>query len=480
MLSTRTRLDQTDLSVTLVGMLKAGPKDQGAQFMQLPQTDTAVEWTALTQGPLYRWQAPNVDLLTGPGRPRVAYVQVPRKNGKSRLAASVALHDCGHGKQVFLVADSRDSLNLALFNEIRTLIRKSPVLSAAMLTYKDHIECPGTGGNIYILANNVEATQSINPDTVIVDEVHLQKNDQLWNGAVLATAAMPDPLVLGITTPGYDVTSHAHDLYQQVKAGSLWGMIYEPSNPDCELEDLDSLVEANPILLSRPEMLEVFAFEREKLPEHDYRRFRLGQWTTAATAWLPYGRWDALRVARELQPGEKIWLGFDGSFSGDSTGLVAVTSDGFVQVIACWESPGVKGWRVPRDQVLDKVAETFELYDVQAMFCDPPYWQREIIDWDRKYPGKVIEFPTFSRARMAPACTTFYTAVLEGKLSHNGDDRLRRHIGNTVVQSSPQGDFVTKQHKDSPAKIDLAIAAIIAVAHARLAVPTRTVPVWVI
>lgn len=461
-------------------MLKAGPKDQAAASAVLPETETAVEWTAITQGPLYRWQAPVVDKLTGRGRPRVAYVQVARKNGKSRTAASIALRDCGLGKQVFLVADSRDSLNLALFSEIRSLIRKSPVLSAAMLTYKDHIECPSTGGNIHILANNVEATQSINADTIVVDEVHLQKNDQLWNGAVLATAAMDDPLVLGITTPGYDVTSHAHDLYQQVKAGSLFGFIYEPSNPDCGLDDLEALTEANPILLSKPGMLEVFAFEREKLPVHDYRRFRLGQWTTAATAWLPYGAWDARKVSRELVPGEKLWIGFDGSFSGDSTGLVAVTADGFVFVLGCWESPGVKGWRVPRDEVLSCVARAFAAYDVQAMFCDPPYWQREILDWDKQYPGKIIEFPTFSRARMAPACTTFYTAVLEGKLTHNGDDRLRRHIGNCVTQPSPQGDFVTKQHKDSPAKIDLAIAAIIAVAHARLNMAKVHVPVWVI
>lgn len=460
--------------------IKAGPKDQSAQYVKLPVTDTAVEWTAITQGPLYRWQAPDVEALTQPGRPKVAYVQVARKNGKSRLAASVALYDAAHGKQVFLVADSRESVNLALFKELRMLIRRSPLLSSAMLVYKDHIECPGSEGNIHILANNVESTQSINPDTVIVDEVHLQKNDQLWNGAVLAGAAATDALVLGITTPGYDVTSHAHDLYLQAKAGELWHRIYEPVDPDCALDDPDALLASNPILLSRPEMAEVFAFEREKLPEHDYRRFRLGQWTTAASAWLPYGKWDELKVSRELVPGEKIWVGFDGSFSGDSTGLIAVTSDGFVTVLGCWEAPGKKGWRVPRHEVEDKVEETFGLYDVQAMFCDPPYWQREIIDWDRRWPGKVVEFPTFSRARMAPACTTFYTAVLEGKLSHDGDERLRRHIANTVVKSSPQGDHITKQSEGSPAKIDLAIAAVIAVAHARLAVPVRTAPVWVI
>lgn len=63
---------------------------------------------------------------------------------------------------------------------------------------------------------------------------------------------------------------------------------------------------------------------------------------------------------------------------------------------------------------------------------------------------------------MAPACTAFYSAIMEGALSHDGDPRLARHVSNAVVKSSPQGDYITKSDKDSPAKIDLAVAAIIA------------------
>ena len=82
-----------------------------------------------------------------------------------------------------------------------------------------------------------------------------------------------------------------------------------------------------------------------------------------------------------------------------------------------------------------------------------------------------MEFPTFSRARMAPACTTFYSAVVDGQLTHDGDPRMARHVANTVVKSSPQGDFITKADKDSPAKIDLAVAAVVAFSEAALAQP---------
>jgi phage terminase large subunit-like protein len=460
--------------------LKAGPKSQVTT--PLPRCASSVEFSELVTGPLYAWQAPILADLTADSRPRIAYVQVGRKNGKSRLGASLAIDEmCLRGGQVFLIADSERNLKSALFFELCTLIRNSPQLSGAVHIYKDHLECPETGGGVYLRPNNVGASQSINPDLVIFDEVHMQKNDQTWNGMALATAARPRGLLLGITTPGYDVTSMAHDLYVTLKAGTnprLYGRIFEPEQADCALDDQTALVQANPVLIDRPDMAEVFDFERETLPEHDYRRFRLGQWTTAASAWLPYGAWDDRMTTRELAPGETIWVGFDGSYSGDSTALVACTADGFVQVLGCWENPGRKGWRVPRDAVDAAVAAAFATYDVREMLCDPPYWAREIADWEKRYPGKVIEFPTYVRARMAPACSTFYAGVVEGKLTHQDDPRLARHVSNAVVRSSPMGDLITKADKDSPAKIDLAVAAVIAYSRAVLAAPRRA-PVFV-
>jgi phage terminase large subunit-like protein len=90
-----------------------------------------------------------------------------------------------------------------------------------------------------------------------------------------------------------------------------------------------------------------------------------------------------------------------------------------------------------------------------------------------------MEFSTASRARMAPACTAFYSSVMERTLSHDGDPRLARHIVNAVVKPSPMGDYITKVDKDSPAKIDLAVAAVIAHDRARQAAPPRS-PVFVI
>ena len=187
--------------------------------------------------------------------------------------------------------------------------------------------------------------------------------------------------------------------------------------------------------------------------------------------------WDRRAIALDEPPeGATVWLGFDGSHSGDSTALVGCTNEGHIFVAGCWENPGKKGWRVPRDEVNDTVIHAMGYWNVKELVCDPPFWQREVAEWSARWPDKVTEFPTYSRARMAPATAAFYQAVMDERITHSGDKRLARHVANCVVVGGPQGDAITKQDKDSPAKIDLAVAAVLAHSRAVISVPSKQHP----
>lgn len=450
--------------------LKPGPKSQ--RVSKLLVAGTPVQWIEeITQQPLYSWQKEVLTDLSGEKRPRVAYVQVPRKNGKTRLAAVLALVEVCFKKNrhVYCISDSERNLNSVLIREIRDIITTSPYLQNSIYIFKNHIEVPETNSFIETRPNNFKASQGINPHLVLFDEIHLQKSDDIWSGMQMAGAAREDALIFGITTPGYDLTGLAHTLYQQVKAGdaNIYGRIYE-SDPAANIDELQQWKKANPCF-DRPNFLEAMKFDRQVLPEHEFRRFRLGQWTATESAWLPYGAWDNLSDPRGLpDEGTKVWLGFDGSFSGDSTALVGVTDDGYIFVVGCWENPGKKDWRVPREEVDAAVTAAMEQWDVQELLCDPPYWGREISEWSARWPKKVVEFQTYSRSRMAPACTTFYSAIMEKKIRHDGDSRLTRHVSNAIVKPSPQGDYITKPDPMSPAKIDLAVAAVIAYSRASI------------
>lgn len=423
---------------------------------------------------LYPWQRDQILSVGGLPRPRVAYTQVPRKNGKTLTAAALALTEICllPQRHVYAISDSERNLNSVLMREVRDLIYRSPDLRDAVHVFKWGIECPQTGSFLEVRPGNFRASQGINPHLVLFDEVHLQRSDEIWSGMQMSGAARTDAMLYGITTPGYDLTSLAHDLYQQVKAGNenIHGTIFEPHDLSCSPDEHDAWEQSNPCY-SIPGFLAGLEYDRLTLPEHEFRRFRLGQWTATASAWLPYGSWDACAITgREVMGTEPITLGFDGSFSGDSTALVGATVEKqpHLFVLGAWENPGRKGWRVPRDEVDAAIEKTFATYNVLEIAADPPYWHRELEDWSKRYgETKVLAFATNRRERMAPATTAFYTAVMEKTVTHDGDTRLARHVSNAVVRPTAQGDVVTKVDKDSPAKIDLAIAAIVAHDRAR-------------
>ena len=461
--------------------LPGGPKADKSRA-QFPRDLPGSQWAELMHTPGYTWQAPIIDRYTADQRPRVAYVQVPRKNGKSWIGAALALDEmCQRGGQVFLISDSERNLKSALFHELRTIVANSPDLADIIHVYKDHLECASTGGAISLRPNNLSASQSINPDLVIFDEVHMQRSDEIWNGMILAGDASPRGLVFGITTPGYDVTGMAHDLYEQVRAGQLDGAIHEAPDPKVDLGDLDAvtgqLQRSNPILEDRPEMLPRFLEQIGRISEHDFRRFRLGLWTTGGAAWLPYGAWTARRSPNTFEWTTGTWIGFDGSHSGDSSALVAVNPAGQLTVLGLWEKPSkltgrqATEWRVPRADVERAVQAAMEQPCRPTLVADPPYWRTELQKWEMQWPRRVVEFPTSSNARMAPACTVFYSAVMEGRVhdcSPPGrfQNALNEHLMNATTKATPNGTVIVKQTDWSPKKIDLAVASVIAASHA--------------
>ena len=61
----------------------------------------------------------------------------------------------------------------------------------------------------------------------------------------------------------------------------------------------------------------------------------------------------------------------------------------------------------------------------------------------------VMEYPQ-SPGRMTPATARFYEAVVNGQLTHSGDSRLARHVGNAVLREDARGARLAKERKDSP------------------------------
>lgn len=205
--------------------------------------------------------------------------------------------------------------------------------------------------------------------------------------------------------------------------------------------------------------------------EPDSRRYFLNQVRKAGDAAFDLERWHELGwQSRVVAPTAMITLGFDGSRSQDSTGLVATEIlTGHQFVMGAWERPiGVDDWQVPLEQVDHAVTDAFARFTVWRFYADPPHFEDQIALWKGRFgKERVHEWATYRTRPMAYALKAWKTAQTAGELSHDGNEILTRHVGNARLRDTRIRDDETdqflwtigKEHAKSPFKIDLAMAA---------------------
>ena len=411
-------------------------------------------------------------------RHRTALVGLARKNGKSAIGSGIALHGLimgPRGGEVYSCAADRDQARI-VFGSAKSMVENSPELAAITKTYRDAIEVPSTGSVYRVLSSEAFTKEGLSPTLVLYDELHAAPNDELWNVMSLAQAARVDSLTLGITTAGVKGDSTGQDstcyrLYQygeKVASGEVddpsFFMAWWQSKEADDHREKKSWLSANPGFgdLQDPEDFESAV---KRTPENEFRTKRMNQWVNAQTAWLPSGAWDSLPKASPPNHTVPIIVGFDGSFSGDSTALVGVTveSKPTAWLIKAWEKQptDTDDWRVDIAEVESTILDTCRDFNVTEVVCDPFRWQRSM--QELAAAGlPIVEYNSSSPARMVPATAKTYDAVMSGNVLHDHNPTLTRHLNNSVIRTDRLGPRITKEHRNSPRKIDAAVAFVMA------------------
>ena len=410
---------------------------------------------------------------------RVALIGMARKNGKSALAASMGLSALtlgGNGSEIYSCAADRDQARI-VFGTAKRMVELDPELSSMFTLYRDVIEYKDKGSVYRALSAEAYTKEGLNPSPIVIfDEVHAQPNRELWDVMSLAGGARSDSLLLGITTAGVKTQANGQDslaysLYQygqklvkgELVDPSFFFAWWEPNNPEADHRDKQLWIESNP---GFADIVDAEDFESAVLrtPEAEFRTKRTNCFVSTATAWLPTGSWEALiDTERTPEPGEDVILAFDGAFSNDSTALVAWLLGGdkpHLMVVGIWERPddAEQGWHVPVAEVEQTIIDTFRNSNFQTkeIVFDPARWQRTFMVLDEQ-GMPVVSYPN-SAERMVPATQKFYEAVVNQSFTHDGDERMARHITNCVTKQSSRGVMVAKA--SSKRKVDAAVAAI--------------------
>lgn len=413
-------------------------------------------------------------------RYRRAVIGLPRKNGKSLLGTAIALEHLLYGPQgaqVYSAAADRAQARI-VFGEARSQVLDNPSLSKVIKVYRDVLEYPKNGGIYRALSADGMRAHGLAPSLVVADELHAwqssatsRRGDELWEALTTGSADRPESLVVGITTAGGNSDSLLGKMYEhgkRVAAGEVedpaFGFWWWEAGKDADPTDRDSWITANPNLAEG--LLDEGDFEAAIAQAGSsgfaaFQRYRLNQWVRLAGEDFisPY-HWEEARREDSIPKGSTVTAGFDGSVSGDATGLVICDVEtGRLGVVAVFEpDPQDPEWTVDRDDVNAAVEKMFEQYNVQMLWADPSFYEPDVLEWSKRWRRRVERIPPTNH-RIAPMAQQFVADIVAGDVTHDGDPRLTRHVLNAVATEA--GSF-RKEKKNSPRKIDLLACAVMA------------------
>jgi phage terminase large subunit-like protein len=289
----------------------------------------------------------------------------------------------------------------------------------------------------------------------------------VFNVLTNSTGARRQPMILGITTAGFDRETPCYRLYEHGKKVEVdpdfdphfyFQWIEAPAGADHR--DPETWRKANPSFNTTVRQ-EFFADQLSKKPENIFRRYFLNQWTLSEQSWLPPGAWDACRGDVVIDPTTPTVVGVDMALRHDSVAVVwCQLHDGVAHVRSRVWNP--QGDRIDIEAIENHIRTLHRELNVVEVSFDPAYFERSAqVLLDQGVP--MVEFPQ-SPSRMVPACQGAYEAIVQQRVVHDGDPTLADHVLSAAQRESERGWTLSKGR--SKRKIDAVIALVIALHEA--------------
>lgn len=396
---------------------------------------------------------------------------------------------------VVLAAYTEEQSDELAYGALKSILEESPIAKDFDIGLERIMRKDGAGKAMSI-AGSPNARDGARTTFQCFDETHRHTLHRLIQAHQTMMANLPkrrasDPWALEITTapePGAGSIAEATWDYAnavadgRIKDASLFFFHRQASDfHDLETQDgaRAAAVEASGAAAEWRDIDGIVRLWADPTTDRTYwERVWCNRLVKGASQAFDVERWKALAsVKSPVKNGDLITLALDGAVFHDSTALIATHVEaGYQWLVGLWEcppghnGPGQPTWQVPAAEVDTLVRAMFGRYQVNRFYCDPPYWQAWIAKWAGEYGAeRVIDWWTNRRKPMTVALEGFHTAITDGSLSHDGDPRVVRHIGNARKEElkgmrDEQGKalwLIRKDRPDSPQKIDAAMAAVL-------------------
>ena len=434
-----------------------------------------------------------------------AYVEIPKKNGKSELAAAVALLlCCGDGEEraeVYGCAADRQQAAI-VFDVAADMVRMCPALSkrVKILASQKRIIYTPTNSFYQVLSAEAYSKHGFNIHGVVFDELHTQPNRKLFDVMTKGSGdARMQPLYFLITTAGTDTHSICYETHQKavdILEGrkidpTFYPVIYGAADTE-DWTDPKVWKKANPSLGETIGMdkVEAACASARQNPgeENSFRQLRLNQWVKQAVRWMPMEKWDACAfpVHEDDLEGRVCYGGLDLSSTTDITAFVLVfppenEEDKYYVLPYFWVPEDTLDLRVRRDHVPYEVWERQGyLMTTEGNVVHYGYIEHFIERLGERFNIREIAFDRWGAVQMvqnlegmgftvvpfgqgfkdmSPPTKELMKLVLEKRIAHGGHPVLRWMMDNIFIRTDPAGNIKADKEK-STEKIDGAIAAI--------------------
>ncbi|HEL1761478.1 TPA: terminase large subunit [Streptococcus suis] len=434
-----------------------------------------------------------------------AYIEIPKKNGKSELAAAIALYllyaDNEASAEVYGAACDRNQASI-VFDVAKQMVQMSRPLEkrSKIMGATKRIVNYSNAGFYQVLSAETGTKHGLNVSGLVFDEIHAQPNRHLYDVLTKGSGdAREQPLFFIITTAGTDRNSICYELHTKAldilngrkKDTSFYPVVYGLSDED-DWNDEANWRRANPSLghtIGIDRVREAYQQALDNPAEENvFKQLRLNMWTSSSVAWIPehvYAKGND-PIQYESLKGRSCYAGLDLSSTSDITAFVLVfpprfEEENYIVLPFFWLPEDTLELRCRRDHVLYDVWErqgyikTTEGNVVHYGFIEKfieelsEIYHIKEIAYDRwnatqmvqNLEGMGLTMVPFGQGYkdMSPPSKELYKLMMEGKIQHDGHPVLKWMGQNVVMRQDPAGNIKPDKEK-SVEKIDGIVALI--------------------
>ncbi|WP_449460607.1 terminase large subunit [Streptococcus suis] len=434
-----------------------------------------------------------------------AYIEIPKKNGKSELAAAIALYllyaDNEASAEVYGAACDRNQASI-VFDVAKQMVQMSRPLEkrSKIMGATKRIVNYSNAGFYQVLSAETGTKHGLNVSGLVFDEIHAQPNRHLYDVLTKGSGdAREQPLFFIITTAGTDRNSICYELHTKAldilngrkKDTSFYPVVYGLFDED-DWNDEANWRRANPSLghtIGIDRVREAYQQALDNPAEENvFKQLRLNMWTSSSVAWIPehvYAKGND-PIQYENLKGRSCYAGLDLSSTSDITAFVLVfpprfEEENYIVLPYFWLPEDTLELRCRRDHVLYDVWERQGyIKTTEGNVVHYGFIEKFIEDLSEIYHIKEIAYDRWNATQMvqnlegmgltmvpfgqgykdmSPPSKELYKLMMEGKIQHGGHPVLKWMGQNVVMRQDPAGNIKPDKEK-SVEKIDGIVALI--------------------